>query len=82
MWTNFETMILSERSQSPIGKYYMIPFMSIYCMSPKQATPERQKVDCWLLGVGEKWGRERGLLMGMGFLSGLIKNTPESDSAV
>ena len=44
--------MLSERHQLKKAMYLLYDFISMKC--PEQANPQRQNVDSWLLGLGER----------------------------
>ena len=53
IWINLENIMLSERSQSQKDRYCMVPLHA-------GVRSERQKVEWWLPGTGERG--EKGLL--------------------
>ena len=67
-WINLENIMLSERNQIPKNTYSMIPFDE---MSRTGRSIERESSLAVTGGKGEGDNRV-GLLMGMGFPSGVV----------
>lgn len=69
LWTSLENTVLNERSQTQKGTYYMTP--SIWKVLSGQ-TPRDRKCMSDGQGLGQE-GKAQGLLMGLEFLSTVMK---------